>query len=65
MLTRVFHAEQSFCVVTETLTSQLIPTGNELQISLLEEKARASGLDVQVKALCLELAQVREAAGKC
>ena len=46
-------------------TKQLTYTGKELQSNLLEEKARASGLDVQVKALCLELAQVREAAGKC
>lgn len=38
--------------------------GKELQQQMLEEKARATSLDVQVKALCFELAHVREAAGK-
>lgn len=30
---------------------------------MLQEKARATSLDVQVKALCLELARARDAAG--
>ena len=40
-------------------------TGEELQRQMLREKAKATSLDVQVKALCLELARARNAAGVC
>lgn len=35
----------------------------QLQKEVLQEKARATGLEVQVRALCLELAHARENAG--
>lgn len=38
--------------------------GEDLQRRLLQERARAASLDVQVKALCIELARAREAAGE-
>ncbi len=35
----------------------------QLQKEVLQEKARATGLEVQIRALCLELAHARENAG--
>lgn len=35
----------------------------QLQKEMLQEKARATGLEVQIRALCLELAHARENAG--
>ncbi|KAL0045188.1 hypothetical protein WJX82_000173 [Trebouxia sp. C0006] len=42
---------------------QRAPDEAQLQKEVLQEKARATGLEVQIRALCLELAHARENAG--
>ncbi|DBA75487.1 hypothetical protein WJX77_004920 [Trebouxia sp. C0004] len=42
---------------------QCVPDEAQLQKEVLQEKARATGLEVQIRALCLELVHARENAG--
>lgn len=46
-------------------TNHSVSAEAQLQKEVLQEKARATGLEVQIRALCLELAHARENAGIC
>ena len=50
-------------LLSNCYTTHFVFAEAQLQKEVLQEKARATGLEVQIRALCLELAHARENAG--